>query len=181
MLERLNGDVKGDAIVSVRGYEPIWAVFTPSYELKEVYFKDGTKALTKRQAVFFNKSDYVFDIHNKSVKEKEEKALDAIECMDKEPFDLDDDGESAKQVEKLDNEWQRIVDDIDEKVKKFSVMLKGVDSRALMQASLGAKPTLLYEIMENYDKLRAKRIQEMADYISSRFPKLRQLQDKANK
>ena len=38
MLERLNGDEKGHAIVSVRGYEPIWTRFTPSYELKDVYF-----------------------------------------------------------------------------------------------------------------------------------------------
>lgn len=43
MLERLNGDEKGDAIVSVRGYEPIWTVFTPSYELKKVYFPEGKR------------------------------------------------------------------------------------------------------------------------------------------
>ena len=42
MLERINGDEKGDAIVSIRGYEPIWSRFTPSYELSELYF--GGKA-----------------------------------------------------------------------------------------------------------------------------------------
>lgn len=62
MLERLNGDEKGDAIVSVRGYEPIWTVFTPSYELKKVYFPEGKAAIGKREAVLFEKENYVFDI-----------------------------------------------------------------------------------------------------------------------
>ena len=48
MLERLNGDEKGDAIVSVRGYEPIWTRFTPSYELKKIYFKDGMADISRR-------------------------------------------------------------------------------------------------------------------------------------
>src|SRR5574344_1483204 len=51
MLERLNGDEKGDAIVSVRGYEPIWTVFTPSYKLKDVCFASGKADLSKREAV----------------------------------------------------------------------------------------------------------------------------------
>ena len=40
MLERINGNEKGDAIVSVRGYEPLWTRFTPSYALKHIYFSD---------------------------------------------------------------------------------------------------------------------------------------------
>ena len=50
MLERINGDEKGDAIVSVRGYEPIWSRFTPSYKLKSVYFKAGKAEAGKREA-----------------------------------------------------------------------------------------------------------------------------------
>ena len=41
MLERINGDEKGDAIVSVRGYEPIWSRFTPSYDLQILYIQAG--------------------------------------------------------------------------------------------------------------------------------------------
>src|SRR5574344_906111 len=62
MLERLHGDEKGDAIVSVRGYEPIWSHFTASYELKKVYFPEGKAEIGKREAVLFEKNKYVFDI-----------------------------------------------------------------------------------------------------------------------
>ncbi|MCD7724570.1 MAG: hypothetical protein LUI12_03310, partial [Clostridiales bacterium] len=62
-MERLNGNEKGDAIVSVRGYEPLWTRFTPSYELKKVYFKEGKADIGKREARLFKKKDYVFDIH----------------------------------------------------------------------------------------------------------------------
>ena len=55
MLERLNGDEKGDAIVSVRGYEPIWSRFTPSFELKDVYFAEGKADISKREARLFDK------------------------------------------------------------------------------------------------------------------------------
>ena len=81
MLERLNGDEKGDAIVSVRGYEPIWTVFTPSYELKKIYFKEGKADISKREAVLFDKSEYVFDIDSKG-QSIEDKLLDAIEEAD---------------------------------------------------------------------------------------------------
>ena len=79
MLERLNGDEKGDAIVSVRGYEPIWSRFTPSFELKDVYFAEGKADISKREARLFDKDKYVFDILGGSQAEEEEKQLDAIE------------------------------------------------------------------------------------------------------
>ena len=77
MLERLNGDEKGDAIVSVRGYEPIWTRFTPSYELKDVYFAAGKADIGKREARLFDKSRYVFDILGGSRAEEEEKQKQA--------------------------------------------------------------------------------------------------------
>ena len=84
MLERLNGDEKGDAIVSVRGYEPIWTRFTPSYELKDVYFAAGKADISKREARLFDKSQYVFGILGGSQAEEEEKQLDAIEHRERE-------------------------------------------------------------------------------------------------
>ena len=179
MLERLNGNEKGDAIVSVRGYEPIWTVFTPSYELKNVYFKEGKAAIGKREAVLFEKENYVFDIHGGNKESEMEKILDAIERMEEE------EGEQTikkqEQLEALDEEWQSIVDDINVRLVKFAEMLKGKDSKAVLQASIGTKATILYEIMENYDKARARKIQQMADYISSCLPKLKKLQDEAKK
>ena len=179
MLERLNGNEKGDAIVSVRGYEPIWTVFTPSYELKNVYFKEGKAAIGKREAVLFEKENYVFDIHGGNKESEMEKILDAIERMEEE------EGEQTikkqERLEALDEEWQSIVDDINVRLVKFAEMLKGKDSKAVLQASIGTKATILYEIMENYDKARARKIQQMADYISSCLPKLKKLQDEAKK
>ena len=60
-------------------------------------------------------------------------------------------------------------------------MMKGKDSKAVLETSIGSKATLLYAIMENYDKPRARKIQEMADYISAKLPKLKELQDQAKK
>ena len=84
MLERLNGNEKGDAIVSVRGYEPIWSRFTPSFELKDVYFAEGKADISKREARLFDKDKYVFDILGGSREEEEEKQLDAIERREQE-------------------------------------------------------------------------------------------------
>jgi hypothetical protein len=176
MLERLNGNEKGDAIVSVRGYEPIWTVFTPSYELKDIYFKEGKAAIGKREAVFFDKSNYVFDIHGES---DDIKVLDAIDKREME----EDEQDKVKQAKimALDQEWQSIVNEIDLKLKKFVEVLKGKDSKVVMNVGIGSKATFLYNIMENYDKPRAIQIQEMADYISAQLPKLKDLQEQAGK
>ena len=176
MLERLNGNEKGDAIVSVRGYEPIWTVFTPSYELKDIYFKEGKAAIGKREAVFFDKSNYVFDIHGEN---DDIKVLDAIDKREME----EDEQEKVKQAKimALDQEWQSIVNEIDLKLKKFVEVLKGKDSKVVMNVGIGSKATFLYNIMENYDKPRAIQIQAMADYISTQLPKLKELQEQAGK
>lgn len=179
MLERLNGNEKGDAIVSVRGYEPIWTVFTPSYELKNVYFKEGKAAIGKREAVLFDKSEYVFDIHGNDTESESDRVLEAIERREAEESEQE---ESRKaDIKALDQQWQSIADEIDLKLREFVVMLKGKDSRAVMEASIGNKATFLYTIMENYDRERAAKIQEMADFISERLPKLKELQDQAKK
>ena len=179
MLERLNGNEKGDAIVSVRGYEPIWTVFTPSYELKNVYFKEGKAAIGKREAVLFEKENYVFDIHGGNVQSEVDKVLDAIE--QREAAEIEQEETRQESLKELDDKWQSIVDDIDLKLQKFVEMLKGKDSKAVLDASIGTKATLLYAIMENYDKPRARKIQEMADYISEKLPKLKELQNQAKK
>ena len=179
MLERLNGNEKGDAIVSVRGYEPIWTVFTPSYELKNLYFKEGKAAIGKREAVLFEKENYVFDIHGGNAQSEVDKVLDAIE--QREAAESEQEETRQESLKELDNKWQSIVDDIDLKLQKFVEMLKGKDSKAVLDASIGTKATLLYAIMENYDKPRARKIQEMADYISEKLPKLKELQNQAKK
>ncbi|MCD8208015.1 MAG: type IV secretory system conjugative DNA transfer family protein, partial [Bacteroidales bacterium] len=61
-LQRLNGDAKGDAIISVRGYRPIWGHFTPSFELKDVYFPEAFTDTGKDVPRMFKKSELFVDI-----------------------------------------------------------------------------------------------------------------------
>ena len=179
MLERLNGDKKGDAIVSVRGYEPIWTKFTPSYELKGIYFKAGKASISKREAVLFEKENYVFDITGQNGLGSAEKIIEALES--------EEERENAEEIAKqkklaaLDKEWQSIADEIDLKLQQFVEILKGKDARAVKEASLSNKVTLLCTIMDEYDKPIARKIQEMADYISRQLPRLKELQDQATK
>ena len=179
MLERLNGDEKGDAIVSVRGYEPIWTKFTPSYQLESFYFKEGKADLSKREAVLFEKENYVYDIYAKTGESMEDKILDAIEAQERK--EQEEDKNREQYLKELDGRWQSIVDDIQHKLLKFVEYLDGRDSRAVLSAKLETKATLLYAIMENYPKTTAEKILSMADYISAKLPLLMELQDKAKR
>ena len=175
MLERLNGNEKGDAIVSVRGYEPIWTVFTPSYELKNVYFKEGKASIGKREAVLFDKNDYVFDINGEEAISDVDRVLDEIERREVEESEQEE--MRKEELKALDQEWESIADEINLKLKKFVEMLEGRDSKAVLEARIGNKATLLYAIMEKYDKAKATKIQEMADFIAERLAKMRDLQN----
>lgn len=177
MLERLNGDEKGDAIVSVRGYEPIWAKFTPSYELKDVYFAAGKADISKREARLFEKQDYLFDIMGDS-EDETEKVLAAIEKREQDEENRAQDARK-KRLAELDAEWDKIQGEIIKRVEQTAYFLKGKHARALRAASLENKVPLLYALMEEYDVTEAKRIQNLADYISQQLPKLMDLQEQA--
>lgn len=179
MLERLNGDEKGDAIVSVRGYEPIWAKFTPSYELKDVYFAAGKANISKREARLFEKQNYVFDIMGAGDDETE-KVLEAIERREREE-QHEEYEKRKKRLEELDKEWDKIQSEIIKRVEQCAYFLKGKHAKALKAASLENKVPLLYSLMEEYGQTEAKRIQSLADYISTELPKLIDLQEQAKK
>ncbi|MBQ8658932.1 MAG: type IV secretory system conjugative DNA transfer family protein [Clostridia bacterium] len=187
MLERLNGDEKGDAIVSVRGYEPIWTKFTPSYKLQHIYFKDGKADLSKREAVLFKKQDYVFDIYKEQLESEEEKirdkCLDDLEELEKEDEkqEREQEQERATHIRELRAKWDSIVNDIEQKLRKFVVYLDGRDSRVVLAAKLENKATLLYTLMDNYSQSTAERMMGMADYISSRLLLLDKIQKQADK
>lgn len=147
MLERLNGNEKGDAIVSVRGYEPIWSRFTPSYELKEVYFAAGKADISKREARLFDKSEYVFDILGGSQKEEEEKQLDAIERREEEQ--AQEEKEKMPDFAALDKAWNDKVKEVHEKVLKVAQMLADEDAKALMKTKLEDKQILIALLLHN--------------------------------
>lgn len=180
MLERLNGDKKGDAIVSVRGYEPIWTQFTPSYMLNNVYFAAGKADIAKREARLFEKQNYVFDIMGNEVDEETERMLDGIEHREQEE-QKDDSAKKKKKLEELDREWDKIHSEIIKRVEQCAYFLKGKHAQALKAASLENKVPLLHSFMEEYGQTEAKRIQNLADYISMKLPKLIDLQEQAKK
>lgn len=181
MLERLNGDEKGDAIVSVRGYEPIWTRFTPSYELKKVYFKNGKADISKREAVLFEKKDYVFDISGDGISE-EDRILEAIEQAE-EQFAAPTEQADGQELKRLDAEWEKIAENIRSKIEQHLMILRSPDADALKAASLENKVPLLYELAEskNYGQSTRQKLRGLADFISGELPKLTELQNSAAK
>lgn len=180
MLERLNGNVKGDAIVSVRGYEPIWTKFTPSYELKDVYFPEGKADVSKREARLFEKQDYVFDIVTQNSSSDEDRILDEINKLDEQEVILEESNQDK--LLELDKEWDKVINEIHKKIDILTRMLNGRDRRTIKEARLEDKATILYMLMENYDQTIAQKMQDLADYISGvALPELLRLQDLAVK
>lgn len=180
MLERLNGNEKGDAIVSVRGYEPIWTKFTPSYELKDVYFPEGKADVSKREARLFEKQDYVFDIVTQNSSSDEDRILDEINKLDEQEVILEQSNQDK--LLELDKEWDKVINEIHKKIDILTRMLNGRDRRTIKEARLEDKATILYMLMENYDQTIAQKMQDLADYISGiALPELLRLQDLAVK
>ena len=178
MLERLNGDEKGDAIVSVRGYEPIWTRFTPSYELKDIYFAAGKADISKREARLFDKSRYVFDICGGSQAEEEEKQLDAIERREEEQ--AKEEAESIPDIAALDEAWNAKAEEVHAKILKTAEMLTEEDAKVLLEAKLENKQLLIAMLLEQYTELSTQqKLKTLDKYLSEELPKLLELQEKA--
>lgn len=176
MLERINGNIKGDAIVSVRGYEPIWTHFTPSYELASVYFKEGKADISQRETTLFEKRKYVFDI-NGNQQDTENLILSAIEEKEKNIEEND-----RAYLQELDRKWESIVASIHKRIEQLSILLNKEDNKAIKEARLENKATLLYAMMENYDQSIAQKMQDLADYISKQaLHQLLELQNRITK
>lgn len=177
MLERLNGDEKGDAIVSVRGYEPIWSRFTPSYELADVYFAAGKADIGKREARLFEKRDYVFDILGGSQTQEEDRALDALERREQEQAEAEK--QQAVNVADLDKKWKEKVKKVHEKVFRTAEALLEEDAAALIHAKLEDKLTLIQLYVDNYDISVQQKLRALAQLLEQELPKLLELQEQA--
>ena len=181
MLERLNGDEKGDAIVSVRGYEPIWTVFTPSYELKKVYFPEGKAEIGKREAVLFEKENYVFDITGESGSKVDDKIYELIEKQEEEEAEADE-NDKAKLITEADEAWDKVAAEINAEVDKVCAYLDGKDTKALKQAAWENKAGLLLTITEHYEMSVANKMWLAADRIQLKLlPKMKQIQEQAKR
>ena len=178
MLERLNGDEKGDAIVSVRGYEPIWTVFTPSYELKKVYFPEGKAAIGKREAVLFEKENYVFDITGESGQKIEDKLSELIE--EREEKAMQNEESREQDIAEADKKWDKVADEINAVVRDICKYLDGKDEKALKQAAWEKKASLLLAITENYEMSIANKMRLAADRIQLKLlPEMKKIQEQA--
>ena len=136
-------------------------------------------SISKREARLFEKQNYVFDIMG-TADEETEKVLDAIERRELEEQE-DERAKKKKRLEQLDKEWDKIQSEIIKRVEQCSCFLKGKHAKALKAASLENKVPLLHSFMEEYGQTEAKRIQNLADYISKELPKLIDLQEQAKK
>ena len=178
MLERLNGDEKGDAIVSVRGYEPIWTVFTPSYELKKVYFPEGKAAIGKREAVLFEKENYVFDITGDIGQKIEDKISELIE--EREEKAMQNEESREQDIAEADKKWDKVADEINAVVRDICKYLDGKDEKALKQAAWEKKASLLLAITENYEMSIANKMRLAADRIQLKLlPEMKKIQEQA--
>lgn len=177
MLERLNGNEKGDAIVSVRGYEPIWTRFTPSYELSDVYFEKGKADISKREARLFAKQEFVFDILGGDLNKGREKIEDAIERRDAEMTETDK--PPVADVNELDRLWNEKVKEVHQKILKVCEALMEEEGAALLKAKLEDKLTLIRLYMDGYDQSVRQRLQRLASYLEEELPKLLALQEQA--
>lgn len=177
MLERLNGNEKGDAIVSVRGYEPIWTRFTPSYELSGVYFEAGKADISKREARLFEKQEFVFDILGGDLNKEREKIEDEIERRDNELSETDK--PPVADINELDKLWNEKVKEVHTKILKVCEALMEEEGAALLKAKLEDKLTLIRLYMDGYDQSVRQRLQRLASYLEDELPKLLALQEQA--
>lgn len=120
----------------------------------------------------------MFDIMGAG-EDETEKMLEAIERRERE--EQEEQERKKKRLEELDKEWDKIHREIVKRVEQCAYFLKGKHAQALTRATLENKIPLLYSLMEEYSQTEAKRIQSLADYISTELPKLIDLQEQAKK
>ena len=177
MLERINGDEKGDAIVSVRGYEPIWSRFTPSYELEKLYIQAGKADKRSREAVLFDKSEYVFDIAGGKAQSERDKILDELEKSENEKNS--DSGNDEQRLAQLDKEWLNIECEVRDRLKKVLPILDDEDAAAVRKAAMEHKVALLFEIASRYEESVRQRIEDAAAAIDGMLKDMKKLQEAA--
>lgn len=180
MLERLNGNKKGDAIVSVRGYEPIWTKFTPSYDLKHFYFHAGKKEDKKQEVRLFEKQAYVFDIYHPNGGSEEERILDAIEEQDHLSSQMQQ--EHADILDTIDQRWEEVIENIRKKIDIVCLLLNRRDAETLKSAKLEEKANVILMLSDAYDQSTAQKMQDVSDYLlDEALPELNRLQNEASK
>ena len=158
-----------------------WTVFTPSYELKKVYFPEGKAAIGKREAVLFEKENYVFDITGDIGQKIEDKISELIEEQEAEEAKADE-NDKAKRIAEADVVWDKVAAEINAEVDRICAYLDGRDTKALKQAAWENKAGLLLTITEHYEMSVANKMRLAADRIQLKLlPKMKQIQEQAKR
>ena len=178
-LELLNGEEKGNAIVSVRGYRPIWSHFTPSYKLKDVYFPLGRSDSDNRPPRRYRKEEIVFDIGAKSKEETGKKVAKELNECDRK--DVARAKESRKQrTEDLDLKWTTVYQEATARLKNTCEALSDEDADAILNAEFENKAMMLYANAENYADSIAQKMRTTAEYLETEaMPKMAELERQA--
>ena len=179
MLEHLNGESKGDAIISIRGYEPIYSVLTPSYELKDIYFKEGYAEYVKEELILFEKGKYLYDICGGTIGGFEEIAIEEI--IKKEEKEIEQYEKAKEKIKKLDNDFNDIAKEIKEMVKSYEYVITGEDLKRILSCPTGDEARQLNLIANNYSKADASAILGLADNICSLYVRLEEITKEAEK
>ena len=180
-LELLNGNEKGNAIVSVRGYRPIWSHFTPSFELRNLYFPEGKGDSDSRKPRFYDKDSIVYDIMGDEAKPAAKKVGGELRQMDLNDVKTVRENR-RKRTEVLDEKWAKIESEINKRVHEVCATLSDEDARDIEEARLDDKAMLLYTLMNHYTDSIAQKMRITADYLQDEaLPEMLELQKKATK
>ncbi|MCR4660739.1 MAG: type IV secretory system conjugative DNA transfer family protein, partial [Clostridia bacterium] len=110
MLERINGKTKGEAVISIRGYEPIYAHFTPSYKITNLLLGKEKYIEEKRKTEVFDRKEQLIDIAS-------------IKNDDDSSFNLTNEEESIE-YEKYSKEKQE--QEIEKRINKAKEMITSI-------------------------------------------------------
>lgn len=178
-LELLNGEEKGNAIVSVRGYRPIWSHFTPSYKLKDVYFPLGRSDSDNRPPRRYQKEAIVFDIGVKAKEEVEKKLGEELNEHDR--ADARRAAEQRKRrTDPYDKKWESLNGEAIRRIKNVCEMLSEEDAADILNAEFDNKAMLLYALTEHYSDSVAANIRLTAEYLENEaMPQMKELERQA--
>ena len=154
MLERLNGNEKGHAIVSVRGYNPIHSIFTPSFKLKRLYFPCGEDA--EESATPEIVSPNIYDIAEAGF---EKEYMEEIKRLDEENI-----AEDLKPT--LEN-------DIRAKVTMLEGLIPSEHFQKLLELEPEDIPLYLRELKDNFSAHIALRLEMTARAIEAILEKIK--------
>ena len=178
-LELLNGEEKGNAIVSVRGYRPIWSHFTPSYKLPNIYFPEGKSDSDDRPPRRYDKEKIVFDIGKKAEEDTKKKVAKELNECDRKDVRRAQEQRKAR-TELLDRKWEEIRDKALTRVKNVCNELAEEDAKDILEADFGDKATLMYALMEQYTDTVAINLRLTAEYLEREaMPQMLDLEQQA--